>query len=162
MVTVGSRSGAFTVITNTLMVGIIAIGIFALAVLASYAINYQTLAAATADTDIVVMENNLAAINKQIHTLEHEADLMPITQSWLKVLEIVEQYPNVAWQVNENAAIAGDGETSNVWHAVMIAPPDLVMPVMRTIQRTVPAEVSDIQLNQRQGVLSINILGVVK
>ena len=146
-------------ITNTLMVGIISMCAFAFSALVSYTINDNSISDTDMDVDIAVLRNDLELINQQLQALQSDEDLMPITQSWLQVLEIVEQYPDLVWHVDDSS---DNTETRNAWRAVMIASPDLVLPVMRLIQSTVPAEVSDIQLNQRQGVLSLNILGVVK
>ena len=110
--------------------------------------------------DIGTLESELLALEDQIQVLESAEPLMPVEKNWLTVQRIVARYPELIWRASEALEIAS--ETENAWGAVMIASPDLLLPVMRSIQSTVPAEVSEIQLDRRQGVLLINILGTIK
>ncbi len=110
--------------------------------------------------DIGTLESELLALEDQIQVLKGAEPLMPVEKNWLTVQRIVARYPELIWRASEALEIAS--ETENAWGAVMIASPDLLLPVMRSIQSTVPAEVSEIQLDRRQGVLLINILGTIK
>ena len=149
-------------IKNTLGVVIVGVCIFTLSALSSYLFDYTLINGGHYDIDIVALENELHVLKDQIQALESEEELMPIEHSWLTVQEIVKQYPDLIWQADAELGIASEHEIKNAWQAVMIAPPDLVLSVMRLIQKAVPAEVLEIQLDQQQGVLLINILGVIK
>ena len=148
-------------IRYSLRVGVISVCVFALSAVLSYKANYDFTSDNAAD-DIEALEHELRELKDQIQILELEKELMPIEHNWLAVLEIIARYPDVIWRAGEDLGIAKNTETNNAWHAVMIAAPDLLLPVMRLIQRTVPAEVSEIQLNRQQSVLSVNVLGVLK
>ena len=147
-------------IKHIFMIAIISLCVFTLSALAAYTMNYNPLSDSDAALDIEKLNNDIATLNEKMQLLQNEEDLMPVAQSWLKVLDIIDQYPDLIWHSDQH--ILSETETHNAWQAMMIASPDLIFPVMHLIQQTVPAEVVEIQLDQRQGVLSINILGVEK
>ena len=149
-------------IGNTLGAVVVVVCVFVLAALSSYLFDYTLTNDSNSDVDIVALESELQVLKDQIQALESEQELMPIEHSWLVVQEIVKQYPDLIWQADEELGIADESGVQNAWPAVMIASPDLVLSVMQLIQKTVPAEVLKIQLDQQQGVLLINILGVIK
>ena len=128
--------------------------------ISAYTFNHEQVNAGDADIDINAAKSELYALESQIQVLKGAQTLMPIEKNWLTVEKIIEQYPDLIWRASEDLDIAS--ETENTWGAVMIASPDLLLPVMRSIQKTVPAEVSEIQLDQQQGVLLLNILGMIK
>ena len=125
-----------------------------------YMFKHEQLHDSDSDVDINALESELHALESQIQVLKGAQTLMPIEKNWLTVQKIIDRYPDLIWRASEDLEILS--ETENAWGAVMIASPDLLLPVMRLIQNTVPAEVSGIQLDQRQGVLLINILGIIK
>lgn len=145
-------------ITNAFMVGIAPACIFVLAAVSAYITDHRSIS----DNDIAVLETEYQTLNERIRALETETELMPVELNWLTVQTIIARYPDLIWRAGESLEITGDDNIANGWEAVMIASPDLVLPVMRLIQNTVPAEVLEVQLNQRQGVLLINVLGVLK
>ena len=126
----------------------------------AYMFNHEQLHDSDSGIDIDVLESELHALESQIQVLKGAQTLMPVEKNWLTVQKIIDRYPDLIWRASEDLEIAS--ETENAWGAVMIASPDLLLPVMRLIQNTVPAEVSGIQLDRRQGVLLINILGIIK
>ena len=139
---------------------VVSVCIYAFSAVLSYMFNHDQVHDSDSDININVLENELHALEAQIQMLEGAQTLMPVEKNWLTVQRIVARYPELIWRASEDLEIAN--ETENAWGAVMIASPDLLLPVMRLIQSTVPAEVSEIQLNRRQGVLLINILGMIK
>ena len=126
----------------------------------AYMFNHEQIHDSDSDIDINALESELHALENQIQVLKGAQTLMPVEKNWLTVQKIIDNYPDLIWRVSEDLEITS--ETENAWGAVMIASPDLLLPVMRLIQNTVPAEVSGIQLDRRQGVLLINILGMIK
>ena len=134
--------------------------VYVCAAVVSYMFNDAQVRDSDSDIDIGALENELHALEDQIQALKGAQTLIPVEKNWLTVQRIIARYPELIWRASEDLGIAN--ETENAWRAVMIASPDLLFPVMRSIQSTVPAEVSEIQLDRRQGVLLINILGMVK
>ena len=147
---------------NVLTVGLSAVCVFALSAVSSYAVNYRSIYDNGAVADATALDDELRLLNTRIQALEGQEELLPIESNWLTVQKIIAQYPDVAWRAAEDLDIATETEINNGWQAMIIASPDLVLPVMRRIQKAVPAEVLEIQLNQQQGVLLINILGLLQ
>ena len=134
--------------------------IFACSAVSSYIFKHTLVSDSDSGSDIKVLEDELHALQEQIKVLEDAEALMPVEKNWLIAQKITERYPKLIWRASADLEIANEAE--NAWGAVMIASPDLLLPVVRLIQNKVPAEVSEIQLDQRQGVLLINILGMIK
>ena len=147
---------------NVLTVGLTTVCVFALSAVSSYAVNYKSISDNASVADAKVLDDELRLLNKRIQALEDREELLPIKSNWLTVQKIIAQYPDVAWRTAEDLDITTETEINNGWQAMIIASPDLVLPVMRRIQKAVPAEVLEIQLNQQQGVLLINILGILQ
>ncbi len=146
---------------NKLPIIVVASGcIYVCAAVSSYMLNHEQIHDGDSDIGIGALEDELRTLEDQIQVLKGARMLMPVEENWLTVQKIIARYPELIWRASEDLEIAN--ETENAWRAVMIASPDLLLPVMRLIQSTVPAEVSEIQLDRRQGVLLINILGTIK
>ena len=147
---------------NVFVVSLTVLCVFALSAVSSYAVNYKSISDNASVADATALDDELRLLNKRIQALEGQEELLPIESNWLTVQKIIAQYPDVAWRAAEALDIATETEINNGWQAMIIASPDLVLPVMRRIQKAVPAEVLEIQLNQQQGVLLINILGLLQ
>ena len=143
-----------------LLIVVVAICAFALSAAVSYLIKYERASDDASEMDVKVLEDDLQSLKDQMQALENAEELIAVERNWLAVQRIVDRYPDLIWQASEGLEISTG--TDNAWSAVMIASPDLLLPLMRLIQRTVPAEVSEIQLERQQGVLLINILGILK
>ena len=147
-------------ISRSLVIVVASLCIFACSAVSSYIFKHGQVSASNSDIDIKALEDELYALKDQIRVLEDAKALIPVEKNWLTVQKIIDRYPELIWRASEDLEIAN--EVENAWGAVMIASPDLLLPVVRLIQSKVPAEVSEIQLDQRQGVLLINILGMIK
>lgn len=113
--------------------------------------------------DARLLEREFKALETEITTLKTAQPLMPIEQQWLAVRTIVENYAGLQFNTIEEHSLLSQ-ESSNLkngWHAVLVAPPDLLFAVAHLIQQKIPVEVLEIQLNSQQGLLLIHILGVV-
>ena len=143
-----------------LLLIVVAICIFALSAVLSYLFKYERASDSNSKIHIKALEDDLQSLEDQIQALQNAEELIPVEQNWLAVQKIIDRYPDLIWQASEDLELSTN--TENAWGAVMIASPDLLLPLMRLIQRTVPAEVSEIQLERQQGVLFINILGILE
>jgi len=142
-------------VIKVLIVATLSLCLFVLAAAVSYSMRYEPLS----DDERVALQGELRALQDQAAALEVAANLKPVAQSWLAVQEMLAPYPDVVWQVNEYSDDAAAPRRG--WRALLIATPDLLLPLMRRIQQTVPAEVLEVQLNGQQSVLSIHILGTL-
>jgi len=143
-------------VVKVFIVATFSLCLFALAAGVSYSVRYETIP----NAEIVALQSELQALQDQAAELEAAANLKPVAQSWLAVQAMLEPYPDLVWQVTEYSDDAAAGQRRG-WRAILVATPDLLLPLMHRIQQTVPAEVLEVQLSGQQSVLSIHILGTL-
>lgn len=144
---------------NPLFIVGISVCVFILSTVSSYLYNDERISDSDFGNDIEALEQELLFLKEQAQVLEKTEALMPVERNWLTVHRIIDRYPDLVWRASEDLEIAT--ATENAWSGVLIASPDLLLPLMRLIQSKVPAEVSEIQLDRQQSVLLINILGIL-
>lgn len=114
------------------------------------------------DQTLLSLERELRQLESEAETLATAPPLIPIEQQWLMAQAIVNNYAGVQLSaVAEHSPLSDNKHLDNGWHAVLSAPPDLLLPLARLLQERVPFKVLEVRLDSKQGVLLILILGAV-
>ena len=114
------------------------------------------------DQALASLEHELRQLESEVETLATAQPLIPIEQQWLIAQAIVNNYAGVELSaLAEQNQLSDNKHSDNGWHAVLSAPPDLLLPLARLLQERVPLKVLEVRLDSKQGLLLILILGAV-
>ena len=109
----------------------------------------------TRATDAVIAQLNaaLSSINQNIQSLVTADELVAVETNWQDAWKMSVAYDDVQFEH------LGGSDDGNGWTARIEADAQILFPLLETLQRTVPARVTHVQMNATRAAVAVHIFG---